>query len=205
MPEPENFLLSQCSFKLYNSEILNSCKEFTCGHKDLDSFFKNDAINFASQLMGKTHCFTLDDDPTVIVAAFTISNDSIKNDLPNNRKRKILKHIPREKIFRSYPAVLIGRLGVHKDYQGTTVSSELMDFIKAWFIDPDNKTGCRFLVVDSYNEPRALKYYGNNGFEPIFSSEEQEKEYLRIDKEKDLKTRLMQYDLILLKANQLPL
>jgi GNAT superfamily N-acetyltransferase len=201
LPEPENFLLNKCAFKLYNQEVLNSCDGFVCGHKDLDSFFKDDVIHFSSQLMGKTHCFTLEEEPEVIVAAFTISNDSIKNDLPNNRKKKILKHIPRGKIFRSYPAVLIGRLGVHQKYQGTSVSTELMDFIKAWFIDPNNKTGCRFLVVDSYNESRPIRYYEKNGFEMIFGSEEQEKEYLKIEPDKKLKTRLMQFDLILLGAH----
>lgn len=27
-----------------------------------------------------------------------------------------------------------------------------MDFIKSWFVEPYNKTGCRYLVVDAYNE-----------------------------------------------------
>jgi len=201
LPEPDNFLLSKCSFRLFDQDILETCTGFTCGHKDLDSFFETDVLNFSSQLMGKTHCFTLEDDPTFIVAAFTISNDSIKNDLPNSRKKKLLKHIPRGKIHRSYPAALIGRLGVHKQYQGTTVAKELMDFIKAWFIEPNNKTGCRFLVVDSYNEPKPIGYYERNGFEMIFGSEDQEKEYLKLDPEKKLKTRLMQFDLIVLGAN----
>lgn len=110
-------------------------------------------LNFSSQLMGKTHCFTLEDDPTFIVAAFTISNDSIKNELPNSRKKKLLKYIPRAKIHRSYPAALIGRLGVHKKYQGTTVAKELMDFIKAWFIEPITKQGAVFwLWIHTMNQ-----------------------------------------------------
>ena len=73
-----------------------------------------------------------------------------------------------------------------------------MDFIKSWFIDTNNKTGCRFLVVDAYNEPIALKYYSNNGFEFLFSNEDQEKKYMGISADKQLITRLMYFDLIVL-------
>ncbi len=62
----------------------------------------------------------------------------------------------------SYPAVLIGRLGVNKDYripdgEENTTGNQLMDFIKTWFLI-NNKTGCRFIVVDSYNNDKALNY-----------------------------------------------
>ena len=55
---------------------------------------------------------------------------------------------------RSYPAVLIGRLGVNCEFQNTPIhiGRQLMSFIKDWFRHEDNKTGCRFIVVDAYNE-----------------------------------------------------
>lgn len=102
--------------------------------------------------------------------------------------------------MRSYPAVLIGRLGVSKDFSGKRVGDELMEFIKAWFIDGNNKTGCRFAVVDSYNTKRPLKYYQRNGFEFVLSTELQEKEYLGLTPEDELDTRLMFFDLITLKS-----
>ncbi|MEO8255186.1 MAG: N-acetyltransferase, partial [Flavobacterium sp.] len=68
------------------------------------------------------------------------------------------------------------------------------------FIDGANKTGCRFIVVDSYNTSGPLKYYSDNGFAPLFSTEEQEKEFTGLDKSSVLETRLMFYDLILLKV-----
>lgn len=105
--------------------------------------------------------------------------------------------------MRSYPAVLIGRLGVHKDYRNVqgeddNTGKQLMDFIKSWFIDGANKTGCRFIVVDSYNEPRALRYYSKNGFEALFSSEEQEKEFTGLRPEDRLTSRLLFFDLIII-------
>jgi len=74
-----------------------------------------------------------------------------------------------------------------------------MDFIKSWFIDGANKTGCRFIVVDSYNDVIPLRYYTENQFIPLFSSDEQEKEYTGIPIEAILATRLMYFDLIILK------
>lgn len=199
------FLLTNCTLRPYNEEIIKTCKSFDCDHPDLNDFFANDVLNYSEELLGKTYCFTLDKDPTIIVCAFTISNDSIKTThLPNARKKKLTKEIPREKQMRSYPAVLIGRLGVHKDFRFVETEDErtgdqLMNFIKSWFIDGANKTGCRFIVVDSYNEMRPLRYYSNNGFISLFTSENQEKEYTGLKELAELKTRLMYFDLIVLK------
>jgi len=82
-------------------------------------------------ILGKTLCFTLDDDPSIIVCAFTISNDSIKaRDLPNSIKRKVTKLIPREKTLRNYPAILIGRLGVNIKYRGYNRKPGTYEFYK---------------------------------------------------------------------------
>ena len=198
------FLLEKCTLTPYNQDTIDSCNAFDCNHKDLNDFFTNDVENYSSELLGKTYCFTLDEDPTIIVCAFTISNDSIKTAyLPNSRKKKVIDNIPYQKHMRSYPAVLSGRLGVHKDYriiegEDERIGKQLMDFIKSWFIDGANKTGCRFIVVDSYNENRPLKYYTENGFIPLFSTEAQEKEYTGLLPDAKLTTRLMFFDLIVL-------
>jgi hypothetical protein len=73
-----------------------------------------------------------------------------------------------------------------------------MDFMKSWFIDSNNKTGCRFVVVDAYNEQSPTEYYKKTGFEFLFSTEEQEKEYTGLIDEDELSTRLMYFDLIVL-------
>ncbi len=67
-------------------------------------------------------------------------------------------------------------------------------------LDAGNKTGCRFIVVDAYNNSNALKYYEREGFSFLFSTESQEKEYLAYEQEKPLNTRLMYFDLIVLTA-----
>lgn len=120
--------------------------------------------------------------------------------MPNARKKKVNELIAREKQFRSYPALLIGRLGVNLKFKGKGVGPELINFIKAWFIDGQNKTGCRFIVVDSYNEPGPLNSYTKCDFKTLFSTEAQEKEYLNMSSDEKLSTRLMYFDLIVLKS-----
>jgi len=190
------FLSDNCIFSFYNEEVLKSSNPFTCGNDDLDNFFLEDAFLQSQQLLCKNYCFIKEEKPD-IVCTFTLSNDSIKNNVPNARKKRIEKEIPYAKHYNSYPAVMIGRLGVNTKFQDKHIGSEVIDFIKAWFVDQRNKTGCRFLLVDSYNNSNNFKFYQeHNGFHFLFGSEKQEKEYRKINTEDDIHTRLMYYDLI---------
>ncbi|MDR0681404.1 MAG: GNAT family N-acetyltransferase [Dysgonamonadaceae bacterium] len=173
--------------------------QFHCGDKDLDEFFLEDAANYEQQLLGKTYCFVPKENPSIIVCAFTLSNSSIEaRNLPNNRRKKVMEHIPYEKSLSSYPATLIGRLAVNEDFQGKGIGSDLLDYIKLWITDTENKTGCRFLTIDAYNNEVTGRFYEANGFKYLFSSELQERDYIGLSAEKELKTRLMYFDLILI-------
>jgi hypothetical protein len=198
-----DFLEKNCSFKSFSVDLLTSSEKFECENEDLNDFFLNDCLNYSKELLGKSYCFTLDSSEKQIVCAFTISNDSIKlNYLPNQRRKKVNKSIPNQKRFKSYPAVLIGRLGVNKNFGRKGIGTELMNFIKSWFIDKDNKTGCRFIVVDSYNSDNAINYYLKNNFDFLFSTEIQEKEHMGINQSEELKTRLMFFDLISIEVQE---
>ena len=116
--------------------------------------------------------------------------------LPNSRKKKLTEHIPHEKSLSSYPATLIGRLGVNEEFHGKSIGSELMEYIKHWMLLPRNLAASRYLTVDAYNTG-ILKFYEANGFKTLFSSDRQEKEHIGLPQEKELKTRLMYLDLML--------
>lgn len=197
------FLTEECTFYSYDHEDIKKCNAFKCPNKDLTEFFQKDASNYSRELLGKTYCFTLNSDPCQIVAAFTLANDGIKvSIMPNNPRNKVAKKIPREKSLKSYPAVLIGRLGVHSDFAGKHIGDGVLDFIKVWFINPANKTGCRYIVVDSYNTDVPLKYYLRNDFQFLFKDESQEAKYqgIKFNDGDKLKTRLLYFDLIDLRA-----
>lgn len=175
--------------------------DFDCGIPDLNEFLQKDALPYQNELMGVTYLFVEEKNPSKIVSFFTISNDGLHvRDLPSGAKGRINVGVPREKQFlRTYPSVKIGRLGVNCHYRGVkpvTVGTQLMNFIKGWFI-VGNKTGCKFILVDAYNLPGPIKYYKANGFKFIFSDELAEAKYYKVPVEKlPLSTRIMYFDLM---------
>lgn len=184
-------------FRRYNKELAGKLPAFDCGDEDLNAFFQEDAFSYDAQLLGRSYCFlsALDGD---IAAVFTLSNSAIRvAELPSNAKRRLVKLIPWVKQGRNYPAVLIGRLGVSRKYRNQRIGSQIIDFIKAWFLSDHNKTGCRFVVVDAYNKEDVLHFYSNdnNKFSFLFKEESQEKLYNSIPANENLKTRQMYFDL----------
>lgn len=158
-------------------------KTFDCGDSDLNEFFLKDAVNYLRQLLAVTYVFESKDET---VAFFSVLNDKIINkdtETQNTISHKLSRKIPNDKRRPSYPAVKIGRLGVHLNYQSQGIGCEVIDFIKALFTD-DNKTGCRFITVDAYNNEKAASFYLKNSFK--FLTE--------VDKDDD--TRLMYFDLM---------
>lgn len=191
------------NFKFYKMTqgLLNRSLIFSCGDSDLDDFFANEALLYDERLMGKTYCYVKELDfeqqgkDLEIVAAFTVANDSLRiYDLPNSRRKKMLKQTDGKHLKR-YPGVLLGRLGVNQNYQHNHYGSEILKEIKRWFCDAENKTGCRFVIVDALNCDRVINFYENNGCLHLFSSEEQEAFYEDNSNNKKLATRLMYFDL----------
>ena len=71
-----------------------------------------------------------------------------------------------------------------------------MDFIKKWFLSADNKTGCRFILVDAVNNPHTLAYYERNNFKPLFPRISDEKLFYNISETEELRTRMYYFDLL---------
>lgn len=188
-----------CTLYKVNELILQNCKAFDCGVEDLNDFFANDAITYERDLMGKTYCWLDNTDNTKIVAMITLANAGIQTThLQNNPKRHLNKAIAYNKQGRTYPAVLIGRLGVSIEFQNARyrIGAQIMDFIKDWFRSADNKTGCRFILVDAVNSPHTLHYYERNGFKPLFPRIDDEKSFYGIPESLSLHTRMYYFDLL---------
>jgi len=67
-----NFLIDKCSVFPLTEQLMNQCRRFSCGDKDLDDFFFQDAAKYERQLLGKTYCFRLDNDNSVIVYVYLV-------------------------------------------------------------------------------------------------------------------------------------
>ena len=173
---------------------------FSCGDSDLDEFFCRDAMLYSKQMLGKTYVVTTNTEPYKLIAMFTLSNDSIKSALiPKSSRNKIQRKIPNSKRTRSYPAVLIGRLGVSQTFHGLKIGSQILDYLKYLFAKDSNLTGCRFLVVDAYNHVRTLNFYEQNGFQFLYETEDLERKAYNISEDESLYSRMMYYDLMRIK------
>lgn len=192
-------LLNICKLEEITPEKLAKSEPFECENKDLNEFFAYDAVSYAKRLLGKTYVFCLKEKPSTIVAAFTVSNDSIRmtNKLHEEAKQTFLRNTDLEgKRLRRFPAVLIGRLATNKNYTGKGIGTAVMQFIKYWF-RLNNKTGCRFIIVDAYSSEATLHYYFKNGFNFLVEDERLEAKYVGIGLGRlPLHTRLMYYDLL---------
>lgn len=182
----------------YTPEVAAFCKPFSCEDNDLDDFFANIALYYNSEMLGRTYVWVKKSDPKNILGMITLANDSVKLKLiAKSALNRLQRSITNAKRGMNYPAVLIGRLGVASEYQGKgmRVGSQILDYIKGWFRSEDNKTGCRFIVVDAYNNPKTIHFYENNGFKPLYKSEEEERSFLELEPDEPLETRFMFFDL----------
>jgi len=154
---------------------------FDCADTDLNDFLLNESKSYLAKLLAVTYLFEYDN---TTAAFFSVSNDKISiTDFESKRSfKKLFQEIlPEGKRYRSYPAVKIGRLGVHKAYQNGGFGSKLLDYIKGMFIH-NNKTGCQYITVDAYRQ--SLRFYEKNHFKYFTASDQH------------LDTRQMYYSLI---------
>jgi predicted GNAT family N-acyltransferase len=155
-------------------------QKFDCGVADLNDFLLTDSKDHLQQFMSVTYLICLQGD---IAAYFSVSNDKISSeDLDSKSQwKKLQGRLPHAKRWmKSFPAVKIGRLAVGLDYRSLNLGRQLMDYIKLLFFFT-NKTGCRFILVDSLSE--SVAFYEKLGFSFLSMKDAQDK------------TRLMYFDL----------
>lgn len=182
----------------YTKEVASYCTPFCCDDKDLDEFFARDAFLYGTELLSRTYAWVDSENTRQILGLVTLANDSIKSEnIAKSAKNRLQRSVPNAKRGLNFPAVLIGRLGVSSEFRGKglNIGSQIIDFVKDWFRSEDNKTGCRFIVVDAYNNPQTLHFYEKNGFKPLYKTEKEERDFLELRDDEPLGTRFMFFDL----------
>lgn len=134
---------------------------FSCGREDLDDYILNDAQTHDQKLLSKTYSFHLKDGGALSLAVgfVSLANDAIR--LSNRKKQRLF---PSSLQYRTYPAVKICRLGTRQEHQRQGIGSYILWALKCLFLT-ENRTGCRFVTVDAYNDPPTLTFYQRNDFE----------------------------------------
>ena len=213
------YLNDNCLFDRLTLEIINQCQPYACSkNSGIDSFFhvdnEDNFQDYHDEMMSNSHCFYTDEKNPRMVSAFSLASSALRIDtLAKNERKKFNKHndIPFSKRRSQYPAILISQLCIFDGFGqkafGHNIGDEMMDLIKTMVMNPENDNAARFLVVDAINTPEVLDYYQRNGFEFLFTSDEEELKGLRGYNPDELlegeelpvcKTRLMFFDLIVL-------
>lgn len=146
--------------------------DFDCGDADLNEFLRDDAVTYLTELLSVTYLVM---DEKRVAGFFSLSNDKLTcapdEDGTKATWNRLQRTIPNKKRRKSYPAVKVGRLGVCADMQRSGLGRQILDWLKILFLTA-NRTGCRFITVDAYNNPRTIGFYERNDFRFLTPADE---------------------------------
>ena len=94
-------------------------------------------------------------------------------------KKKMQSENRLQKNISSYPALLIGQLGVSSKYQHRGVGRHICNFCFSIAVRLSQKVGCRFLVVNALES--AVNFYKNYGFTLAPDQENQKQKLMFLD------------------------
>ena len=96
-------LYDQCALLSCGVGLVNRFADFTGGEVSLDKFFREGAVMYANEYLGKSYCWVTKEAPYQLVTFFSLSNDSVKTrDLLSSSKNKLQRLIANPKRGRSY-------------------------------------------------------------------------------------------------------
>jgi len=163
-------------FKNLNAHIIRldsgtEIKPFESGDSDLDSFLSNDAKDYQNSLLSVTYTIQSDTDT---IAYYCLSNDRLSQQVEEKSVwNKINRLISNKKRRKSYPAVKIGRLAVSKKFANKGIGTTIINTIIRLYKNSSLQyAGCRFIIVDAYNN--ALSFYEKNGFKYLTTNDKEE-------------------------------
>lgn len=130
-------------------------KNFACGIDELDNYIKQ----YVSQDIRKslTVCYVIEDDEThEVIGYYTLSTNSVDlNDIPEDIKKSLR--------YTEIPVIIIGRLAIHIDYQGSGLGKILLIDALKRIVEVSVLVGNHAVIVDPINEI-AEKFYSKFGF-----------------------------------------
>jgi len=139
--------------------------------RDIDDFIQNDARQHFEDKIAVTYGLfsnaPKDEKHKNMVLGFaTLQNDVIK--------------IKKDGFdYPDLPAVKIGRFGIRKDVQRKGFGSSFLSMIRQFMNQPDNRTGCRFLTLNTYPNKRLINFYTKkNGFKIIAKKRSTDKQLI---------------------------
>lgn len=147
----------------YKQERLDKNKHdrtsFNCGNEPLNRYLRETARQ--SQERGTAVCFVLVDDETGHIAGYyTLTQHAVDPGDVDPELFKGHQKLPRSNML---PATLLGRLAIHKDYQGQGLGSALLVRALGTALAAAEKVAAVAVVVDPDGDS-AASFYEKHGF-----------------------------------------
>ncbi|MVZ65232.1 GNAT family N-acetyltransferase [Sphingobacterium sp. DK4209] len=135
-------------------------KNFSCGIDELDNYLKLYANHYIKKRLAV--CYVIADKGNDVIGYYTLSSNSINlSDIPEDLAKSLK--------YSEIPVVIIGRLAVHKDYQGNKLGQALLIDALKRIVEISALVGNHAVVVDPINDI-ATKFYAKLGFVPLKTS-----------------------------------
>jgi GNAT superfamily N-acetyltransferase len=130
---------------------------FSCGNKNLDEFLiSREVQEFEDAGLGRTFLVFFEGD---LVAYYTLSNASLRTEYLRT-VRAFSKGA--EERADAFPAVMIGRFAVARQWHGQGVGRSLLAMIAVEALFQGRRSGIRLLVLEA--KPESISFYQKCGF-----------------------------------------
>jgi len=141
--------------ELVRADPQHDISRFDCSDDDLNDFVRTDCFNYQKHYLSHTRLAKYRGE---IIAFVTLLADSI---ILETREKE--SWLPFHKKIVHFPALKIGRIAVHKDYQRQGVGDALMIYCLgiAFRMNEELNVGCRFITVDAYE--MSVSWYEKQG------------------------------------------
>jgi len=127
---------------------------FNCGDKDINEFFKTDALVYNEQKIASTFLFVLNNE---ILGFFSVAADSIKLKVSEKESHNI-----QNKPISEFPAAKIARIGRDVKYKNQKIGENILKWAVGYIMKCSEMMAVRFVTVDSYVNRAA--WYEQFGF-----------------------------------------
>jgi len=148
-------------------------KPFDCDDADLNDFLFSKAALYRKKLLATT--FVIENEEETM-AYYSLLNDSLRVNVDSFESKSAFKRFIKQLVahskshLRNFPALKIGRLAIHKKYQGCGLGKLIVDMIIADILTLNNQQACKLITVDAYK--KSLLFYEKVGFKYINANDQ---------------------------------
>ncbi len=141
---------------------LDIIKAFDTGVKELKDFLTEDAYNNQEMSISTTYLWFYNPE-NKLVAYVTVLNDAIRVHGTQLGKAFVDKGVE----YKTLPAIKIGRMCVDRNCIGRGIGTYMIQFVMKILMEINEKSGCRFIVLDAKTQTNAVHFYKKLGFQVL--------------------------------------